>query len=241
MLNFYILGVGCLLWLCLLIFFIFTLRPEPNSADIKSAQRSCLILIRTTFAFFHTGYLIINQDIYGDLNPHNEDFMRYIQITFYCFDLINLPLYVQSKNTSMYLHHIISIVLLGGLIQYNFVPFYFKYELINVEFSVIFQSSKDILRYLDRAKTKICLGLEFGFTIALILTKLIIRLPLLYYNIFVLDVHAAFKIMSFLIQILYFFWCWKGWKLFQEKRNKGYFSWKYFQNYPWISIREKEN
>lgn len=241
MLNYYILGIGSLLWVCLLLFFIFTLRPELNSSDIKATRRKCLVFIRSTFVFIYTGYLIVRQDIYGHLDPQNEDFMRYIVLTFYCFDLINLPLYVKSKDISMYIHHFISIGILGGLTHYNFLPFYFKYEVANIELSVIFQSSKDILRSLDRAKTKIVLGLEFGFTIALILTKLIIRVPLFYYNIFVIDIHAGFKILSFLIQVLYFFWCWKGWQSFREKLNQGYFSWKHFQNYPWISIREKEN
>ena len=241
MLNYYILGIGSLLWMGILIFFIFTLRPESNSADIKGSRRRCLVLLRSSFIFVYTGYLIIKQDIYGDFDPQNEDIMRYIALTFYCFDILNLPIYLKSKDISMYIHHFISIAILGGLIQYNFAPFYFKYEMMNVEFSVILQSSKDILRSLDRAKTKIALALEFGFTLALILTKIIIRAPLFYCNIFVLDVHVVIKILSFLIQVLYFFWCWKGWQLFRQKLNQGYFDWKHFQNYPWISIHEKLN
>src|SRR5574343_242923 len=101
MLDFYIVISGTLLWTILLTFFIFCLQPDSNTADMRGTRRRCLVFIRASFIFFYTGYLIVKQDVYRKADPHNEDLMRYIILTFYCFDIINLPVYVKSNEISM--------------------------------------------------------------------------------------------------------------------------------------------
>ena len=113
--------------------------------------------------------------------------------------------------------------------------------MMNVEISAIFQSSKDILRSLDRAKTKLAILLEYCFTLSLILSKIIVRIPLLYYNLFVQDVDFIFKFMALGMQIFFFYWGWKGWISYQEKVKQGYLSSEHFKNYPWISMSIKKD
>jgi hypothetical protein len=233
--------IGTALWGGLFWVFIRVVRPESQSLEIKNTRRRFLVFSRAILIFFYSGYLIAIQEIFGNNDPENEIVLRYITLTFYIFDLISLALYLKSTDVAMLVHHILSILLIAGLMHFNTVPFFFKYELFNVEMSAIFQSSKDNLRSLDRGKTKIAMILEFGFILIFFFTKIIFRTVLLYVNLFFVEAHYLFKVISVFMQIVFYYWGWKVYLSVRDKRKEGYFNWKDFERYSWIEIDKKSN
>lgn len=239
MLDYSLILFGSLSWTTIFYIFCISVRPHLNTSDIKQTRRRCVVFVRAVLIFIYTIYLIIHQELYDNQDPYNERKVRYVSLTFYCFDIFNLIFYVKSKDVAMYCHHILSLGILGGIIYYDILPFYFKYEMMNVEISAIFQSSKDILRSLDRAKTKITIFLEYCFTVSLILSKIVARIPMLYYNLFVIEADVILKVMAIGMQFVFFYWGWKTWQSYQEKVKQGYLSLQHFSTYPWISMSEK--
>ena len=94
MLDYSIVIFGSLVWTSIFYIFCLVVRPHLDNSDIKQTRRRCVVFVRAVFLFIYTFYLIIDQELFDNRDPNNEKKARYIALTFYCFDLLNLIFYV---------------------------------------------------------------------------------------------------------------------------------------------------
>ena len=203
--------------------------------------RKIMRLINAILIFPLVTYQLLLFYTLDSIDFEHEILINKIEIAYYLADAFWLFVILKNRDKDMIYHHIVTITIISCAVYYRTCMLESAFEYFAVEQSAFFSMLRDILKSFRQQNTKTVIIIELLYLINFMLTKITMRLVLIFYYVFKWNSSKLIRSINFLIQILYFLWGYNLVKGAYAKWTKGYFSLSNFEQCPWISRMNKDD
>jgi hypothetical protein len=177
----------------------------------------------------------------GEINIERLIFVNKFQIAYHIADSFWLFVWVKKLDIGVIAHHIITICMISCNIYFEVCLLESAFEYVVIELSGSLSMFRGVLKSYRQDNTKIMIITEALYTISFILTKILMRLVLIYFYIFKWNSSKILLYINYLLQILFYYW---GYKLVSANYSKwvqGYFTYRNFNDCPWFQKLKKDD
>ena len=177
----------------------------------------------------------------GEINLELINFVNKFQIAYHIADSFWLFIWIKKLDIGIISHHIITITMISFNVYFEACIIEAPFEYFVIELSGSLSMFKAILKSYRQDNTRIMIITEVLYTFSFILTKIFMRLVLIYFYVFKWNSSKILLYFNYLLQILFFFWAYKLATANYFKWTQGYFTYRNFADCTWFKKLKKDD
>lgn len=176
----------------------------------------------------------------GDIDFEFQILVNKIQIAYYIADAFWIFVWIKNLDMDLITHHVIAIFMVSCCVYYRSCMIESAFEYFAIEQSAALSMFKGILKSYRQDNTKIMIITEVSYFFDFFLSKIFMRLVLMYFYVFRWNSAEILIYINYFLQILYFLWGYNLISVNYSKWVKGYFTYDNLTSCPWIREIQKD-
>ena len=229
------------LWIFIFFVVSFFLPYKSEAIDYGMLVENVVRLLNAVLILPPVTYQIYIFCFVGDIDFEFQLMVQKVQLSYYIADAFWIFVWVKNLDKNFIAHHILAIFMTACSVYYKSCLVESAFEYFAIEQSAALSKLKGILKSYRQDNTKIMIITEISYFFDFFLTKIFMRLVLMYYYVFRWNSSLILVYINYFLQILYFLWGYNLISVNYSKWLKGYFTYENLTNCPWIRKLQKDN